>query len=1020
MPFVERAEEQQVDLSQVAPITLVASEHDDIDPSFSETAGAAFRQENIIGSGLAYKRTRGERDDSFNVWEDIKGTEYEPEFERFADVFNANDSASLKAQIDMERQDKRVLEASGWTGLALSAAASILDPTILIPGGAAVRGTRIGYSTGKSAASVGTGAAAGTAVQEGFLQSTQDTRTGEETAIAIGGSAIIGGALGALASKVFTKAEWGDVTRRLEQELAEDIVNPADAAELIVRKAQSGGAAAVDDLVASLDDLGVGGPKAAKALANVTSGLKINPGVQTMLSPSQATRNIYNNLVDNPIYTKMNMEGKTVGPSTENLVKQYQRGALASWLRDREKLFKEARKAGQNLTRLEFNERVGRALRRNDLDPNSDFVSKAAQSAREKINGPLLNEAQGVKLLGEDVKVTTADTYFHRMYNHARMEAEEGRFKKIATDWLRTEFDRAMAEGFDSKAPDFVSKDDMDDYIGEIADNIFDNITGRGSDDVPEWLIPTRRGPLKERTFRIPDDLIEDFLEDDAEAVMRRYVRTMAAEVELTRKFGRADMQEQIAEIRADYKELRAELAAKELPKKDHAKQVEKLRKSENRDVENIEAFRDLIRGTYRSAEENSVAGKLTRGLLAWNYMRLLGGVTLTSMADLMRMPAVHGIRATMTEGLPNLVKVIRNTSLAANEAKELGAVTEMVLQTRLASLAEINDPYARGSAYERMLSNATNTFSKFTGLSYWNDATKAINAIMTQNRIIRNSAVGSYDKLNKSERSYMAFLGIDEDMARRINSEIKSHGTKDGSALVANTHKWEDQVARRTYAAALNKDVDRTIVTKGVADQPLWTRTNPGKLVAQFKSFMLASHQRVLIAGLQERPHRFAEMVVGGTVLGMMIAYLKFIERGDTERANALLENPGQWITDGLDRTGILGLPFEISNLADKASASYGGPPIGITAAASALADDPSSSGGTSRYASRNVSGAFLGPTIGILEDVANFSAGVIEGDLNKSQANAAIRQIPFGSLPGVKTGLQTVVKPALQDAVN
>lgn len=47
---------------------------------------------------------------------------------------------------------------------------------------------------------------------------------------------------------------------------------------------------------------------------------------------------------------------------------------------------------------------------------------------------------------------------------------------------------------------------------------------------------------------------------------------------------------------------------------------------------------------------------------------------------------------------------------------------------------------------------------------------------------------------------------------ARRIGNQINAHGVKDG----ANISKWNDPKAARAWAAALNKDVDRTIVTKG------------------------------------------------------------------------------------------------------------------------------------------------------------------------------------------------------------
>lgn len=255
--------------------------------------------------------------------------------------------------------------------------------------------------------------------------------------------------------------------------------------------------------------------------------------------------------------------------------------------------------------------------------------------------------------------------------------------------------------------------------------------------------------------------------------------------------------------------------------------------------------------------------------------------------------------------------------------------------------------------------------------------------------------------------------LGIDEDMAQRVAAQFRKHGIEEDGIYGANVSQWDDEAAVRAWGAALNKDVDRTIITKGVADQPLWTRTNTGRLITQFKSFSLASHQRVLIAGLQERPHRLAEMLVFSSALGMLVSYLKYVEKDDWENANRLLENPGLWTAEGLDRSGILAIPFEISNTAEK----LGMP--GFVSAAQAIAGDQDAGGQASRYASRGKLGAVLGPSAGLFEDIATIAQQLSEADLKRSGANAMIRQLPGATLPGIRTAIHAGVKPALEDAL-
>ncbi|MDN3720003.1 hypothetical protein QW131_14415 [Roseibium salinum] len=88
-------------------------------------------------------------------------------------------------------------------------------------------------------------------------------------------------------------------------------------------------------------------------------------------------------------------------------------------------------------------------------------------------------------------------------------------------------------------------------------------------------------------------------------------------------------------------------------------------------------------------------------------------GVMLTSVTDAARFIGVHGLRATMREALPALISNLKAAKISRGDARDLGAITEVVLQSRLASLADLSDPYRYGSSYERFLSNASNVFFK-------------------------------------------------------------------------------------------------------------------------------------------------------------------------------------------------------------------------------------------------------------------------------------------------------------------
>lgn len=571
---------------------------------------------------------------------------------------------------------------------------------------------------------------------------------------------------------------------------------------------------------------------------------------------------------------------------------------------------------------------------------------------------------------------------------------------------------------------EFVSGEDIDDYLNEVSNNTFNNLIGRGDegkvgDAVPAWMVPIDRGPLKERSLKIDDALVEKYLENDIRFVVAHYVRTMGAEVELQRKFGRGDMADQFREISDEYDQLRA-AAGKIEDEKARVKETDRLFNAEKLDKQNLAAFRDQIRGTYRVADRQTSFGKAARLALTWNYVRLLGGVTLSSVSDAARVISSNGISNFVSEVIaPLATHAGRNArKIAKQEAREMGSVVETWLNSRLATLAELDDPYAAGSPFERLMANASTQFTHATGLTLWNDVMKSATATMTQNRIFRNSLKG-FDKLSAKESRFMARLGIDAADAATFARNFQAHGAKEGPTFTAGLEKWGQDDAIK-LSTAINKLGDQTVVTKGVGDTPLFMQTNGGRLLMQFKSFAIASHQRVLISGLQDNHASLLSFLVGGTALGMMASYLKMIERGDYERAEGLVNNPGRWVADGLDRTGIFAVPFDILNTADKVSSAVGGPAFGTAAIGGLVAQDDDASGGSTRYASRNPMGAILGPSAGVFQDLSTIMGQIAQGDVKKSGANAMIRQIPGATLPIVRPAIHHWAKPMLQDAVN
>lgn len=617
----------------------------------------------------------------------------------------------------------------------------------------------------------------------------------------------------------------------------------------------------------------------------------------------------------------------------------------------------------------------------------------------------------------------------------ARVKAVEALKRKVERDFYDRWEIQHMGEGVElseAASPDFGQA------AREIADEVFDKLTGRAVTDsgsvLPEYLTPITRGPLKDRTFNIPDALVAGFLEDNVRAVGEHYARTMAAEIELTKKFGRADMKEQIAQIGDAYAQLRQQVMdaqtaeeARALIGRSGGKGAEAaktkedvlrwLAADEKAAKRDIEAVRDLIRGTYKAAENASNFGRLSRSLMAFNYIRSMGGAVIANMAELYRPAMVHGLRAYLGEGLAPLLKNLDAVKLSVEEAQLAGQVTEAFLHHRMLSMGEIADPFAQGTALERLLQNGAKLGSKWNGLVLWTDAMKSISSVMSQNRILKG-VLGQAD-----DTRFLAYLGVDSHMAERIAGHFRAHGDVLDGVHVANTEKWLnadgtlDRPAVEAYRAAVSKDVDSIIVTKSVGDVPLFANTPLGKMILQFRTYALAAHQRVTLRGLQENPRRFVSGLVGATALGIMAAYARAWRGGQSrfEKFKASAENPGHLIAEGLDLGGLFALPVEVGNSTEKLTQAFGFSFNPVKTPIRAAFPGKSQQGDSVRFASRDPWSALLGPTAGLVATTAR-AAGVPQAAVSgkapgASAANAAISLLPFNSYLGMREVLQATV---------
>ena len=740
-----------------------------------------------------------------------------------------------------------------------------------------------------------------------------------------------------------------------------------------------------------------------------------DPLIRTVLSRSIETRRIIQELAEVPLTYAKNALGVATRVPVEAVIKQ-SKAPLAFALKHLDEMFEEYRfgEAGRfgklraelgdiaggegRLTYQEFKQAVGQAMRNGD-EHAIPQVAAAARRFREEVFNPLKERAVKIGVLPEDIEPKTALSYLTRVWDVEKIVANRDEFFQRNLKWLKQK-EAQTVQAAAKAGEDFTPRTDA--QLEDISDRLIDRIKGTPGGRLSYDLLDLnpdaaadsvagqakakaskstvgRARPLNKRIYDIPDAMVEDFLVNDIEQVAKIYERTMSADLSLMEKFGKPDLDEILEDLKkriADDYNLKHRTA--------NTSQERKLLEDfKERDMRDIQAVFERLRGTYGLPQDPGATWVIgSRILRTLNYMSLMGGVLLSSIADLGGPILKQGLSRYLIDGWVPVLTNMKAVKLAAQEVQLAGTAWDIVLDSRAMALHEMMDEFGRGGKFDRGLQGLQTNFSQLTGISHWTAAMKQFAGLITQTRLINATLDTAAGTVAKKELNNLAASYIDSGMAKRIAQQFERYGETSGTVRLPNTTRWTDMEAVKVFRAAIAKDVDRTIVTPGM-DKPLWMSTEMGKLFMQFKSFAFASTQRVLLAGLQDRDLGVLNGVVVMTGLGMISTLLRdWFANRHKERT------PAQWVAEGIDRSGVTGWLFDANNILEKVTRGH----VGVGAI--------TGSGQMSRYASRNIADALMGPSVGRVEDALKVTGAVTSGEWSESDTRAIRRLIPFQNL--------------------
>lgn len=277
-------------------------------------------------------------------------------------------------------------------------------------------------------------------------------------------------------------------------------------------------------------------------------------------------------------------------------------------------------------------------------------------------------------------------------------------------------------------------------------------------------------------------------------------------------------------------------------------------------------------------------------------------------------------------------------------------------------------------------------TFSNLLTVKDWMEAKAKLGlpTSATMQELIKGAKAVGYDGVSyKGQWPGKEYIVLDRSVFRQQQPpQAAGHGTKDGAIWNANTRDWTDRQAVSALRSLINRDVDRIIVTPGIGDKSLWMSGDLGSTIGQFQSFAIASIQKTLVSGLQQRDMA----VLNGSLL--MLALGAFSYWSKTLLAGQKPSNdPRVWAAEAVDQSGILGILMNGDHIIEK----WTGDHVGV----SALTGQPAR-----RYTNVNAIGSTFGPIAGRLFDLADLSRAIASGQITASDAGKIRRLLPLQNL--------------------
>jgi hypothetical protein len=515
------------------------------------------------------------------------------------------------------------------------------------------------------------------------------------------------------------------------------------------------------------------------------------------------------------------------------------------------------------------------------------------------------------------------EDYINIIYNKTNIDRNKGLFKDIIREDLIKQGKYINEKKLNTLVDDLSSHFPFQRFEKtKYTDDINDLIYERYAFNRPRYARATRARELNllpETQIKLID---QGFIVSDIFSLMKTYYRQVTPDILFTLKYGDPNAlgYKYISEAESmtfpGLMQVANEYNIKATKAKSKSAKA-KIIAERNQVLEDLEAGVELVRGTYGlPADPHAWTSRAMRTMKHYNALTMLTGF-FAATADVARIAMTSGIQRGFKTQFEMWADMLSNKKVGIfkagkKEAQSFAEAVDMVTGQRAMLFSDIGDMFGMTSKIEGMMGKAANfNFMYVNLMSRWTEFMKSAASVTIGSRILEDSIKWSKGTLADKNKTKLAASGIDESMAKKIAKQFELNGTKLKHNFMANTAEWTDDGAKQAFGAALNKDINITIVTPGKGDTPLFMNYELASTIVQFKKFAMAATQRMLLRGMQEKDldFLFGSMLLMGTGMLVDAVYSEFRFNKDYSKLS-LTEK----LLNAFDRSGLGGIYVDVN----------------------------------------------------------------------------------------------------------